>query len=545
MMSIQTTGPHPILEEAADPDPLQAYTKNKLALAARLRRLRERIVHSGKESSLRECDELLVKLAEDRFTLAIVGQFKRGKSSLMNAIIGRPLLPVGILPLTSVITVLKYGAQERLLIVRDDVALSLAVEEPMARLEEFVSAKLNHGNWKHVKTASVEVPSPFLRRGLELVDTPGIGSAIEANTATTLNFLPQCDAVLFVTGVESPLTSAELGFLEQVRRHVRKVFFVVNKIDLVAAAQRQEVLEFVARTIEKQMAGESVTVFPVSAQLGLEGKEDDSQQSGLPNLQRELARFLSEDRASTFFSSINSRLTALETRLPAQPEVADDPVSSRGHDFAADLRTRGCPACNHLTAFLFRFFSHLQYAVACRESAQQELANTNGFCPLHLWQLEGLSSAAGMSTGFAAWTQRTAQLLAARARSPRPRAPLNLVRGSAECHVCRLLQEEVQNYLVKLSAFLNSSEAQLLYAKSQGVCLRHLKGLLHALADDAIARLILSDAAKRFEEFSEDMQSYGLKVDALRRKFHNGDEKDAYLRALVHLAGAKGLCHPP
>jgi hypothetical protein len=176
----------------------------KLTLAEQLRWLMEILKKRGSDVLIHSCQELIVKLAEDRFTLAVVGQFKRGKSSLMNAIIGRELLPVGVLPLTSAITVLRFGPVERLVIVRENSIFADIV--PVSELSDFVTERGNPGNCKPVKTASLEVPLPFLRRGLEFVDTPGVGSSIEANTATTYTFLPECDAVLFVTSVDSPFT---------------------------------------------------------------------------------------------------------------------------------------------------------------------------------------------------------------------------------------------------------------------------------------------------------------------------------------------------
>jgi hypothetical protein len=166
-----------------DCDRLKEYSRIKLSLAGQLRLLREVLKKSGDDARDRQCEELMVKLAEDRFTLAVLGQFKRGKSSLMNAIIGRELLPTGVLPLTSAITVLKFGPTERLVVERE--GLQWPDTASLSQLEDYVTERGNPGNRKKVKTAVVEVPVPFLRRGLEFVDTPGVGSAIVANTATT------------------------------------------------------------------------------------------------------------------------------------------------------------------------------------------------------------------------------------------------------------------------------------------------------------------------------------------------------------------------
>ena len=97
---------------------LRAYTRDKQAVAAVVRRLDAHFRHAGDEPRAEACRELMVKLAEDRFTLAVLGQFNRGKSSLMNAIMGRQILPTGVLPLTSAITVLRFGSHEQLVVER-------------------------------------------------------------------------------------------------------------------------------------------------------------------------------------------------------------------------------------------------------------------------------------------------------------------------------------------------------------------------------------------------------------------------------------------
>jgi predicted GTPase len=302
---------NPVENKAAPPAPdsqqLRAYTKLKLAVATQLRSLLEILKKRGSEARFRRCEELMVKLAEDRFTLAVVGQFKRGKSSLMNAIIGRELLPTGVLPLTSAITVLKFGPTERVVVLRDGLQFPEIV--PVSALASYVTENGNPGNRKKVKTAMLEVPLPFLRRGLEFVDTPGVGSAIEANTATTYAFLPECDAVLFVTSVDTPFSEVELDFLGAIREQVEKIFFVLNKTDLLSDGhERDEVFKFVESEIRAEMETSRVRIFPVSSRLALTktGPPDGDgfADSGLKELQEALAMFLSCERGTVFLSAI-------------------------------------------------------------------------------------------------------------------------------------------------------------------------------------------------------------------------------------------------
>lgn len=543
---------HQVAQHNADPESLRSYTKSKLNLAARLRTVRETFKQLGSEPRLRQCDELMVKLAEDRFTLAVLGQFKRGKSSLMNAIMGRELLPVGVLPLTSAITVLRFGPKERLLITRDDVKLLFAQEEPVERLAEFVTEKENPGNCKHVKTACVELPVPFLRRGLEFVDTPGVGSAIEANTATTLKFLPECDAVLFVTSVDSPFTRVELEFLESIRQHVHKIFFIVNKMDLLNSSEHGAVLDFVRKTICKQMQSEDVKTFPVSSRLGLESKLAGDWsvglESGVPELENELARFLSNEKASVFLAVVERATQALEqkvaeTNLTAEAPPAETRIGEP--NITHDLKTRACPVCNRLSKVAFEFFARFQYDLARDEAAQQDFAEVMGFCPLHTWQLEAISSPVGASVGFTKLVEHVSKILATRARSPSNRHDaVKLIRDSAECHVCRMLREAERDYLRLLVRFIEPPEGRVAYARSQGLCLRHLGLWIPFLNNDEIAKFVLNEASRRFEQMAEDMQSFSMKTEALRRQLHNDDESDAYLRAITHLVGTRGNCQP-
>jgi predicted GTPase len=194
---------------------LRHYTLAKQEVAAVVRAAKQCFHELGLQDAERHLQEHLVQLAEDRFNLAVVGQFKRGKSTLMNAILGRDVLPTGLLPLTSAITTLCYGPTERVVLRRK--GWTVEQEVPLAQLATYITERGNPGNEQGLIEARVELPLPFLRRGLYFIDTPGIGSAHLENTATTYAFLPQMTAVIFVTSVEAPLSEAEESFLADIR----------------------------------------------------------------------------------------------------------------------------------------------------------------------------------------------------------------------------------------------------------------------------------------------------------------------------------------
>ena len=340
-------------QRQGDSEQLRNYTRKKLAIANQLRALLDVLKKRGSESHFRRCEEFMVKLAEDRFTLAVVGQFKRGKSSLMNAIIGRELLPTGVLPLTSAITILRFGTPERVIVHREDLQFPEVV--PVSALPNYVTERGNPANRRKVKAAIVEVLLPFLRRGLEFVDTPGVGSAIEANSATTYRFLPECDAVIFVTSVDSPFTEAELDFLSAIREHVRKIFFVVNKTDLLPDQhERDEVFKFIESELRAEMETAEIRIFPVSSLRALtKARSEDGEgaaSSGLEEFQEALARFLAREKAGVFLTAIidkavhlvdeESHVIELHRRAREMPEARVTRTSRFGRITMAATRQR-------------------------------------------------------------------------------------------------------------------------------------------------------------------------------------------------------------
>jgi septin family protein len=132
--------------------------------------------------------ELFSRLAEDRFNLVVVGRFSRGKTSLMNAVLGTDRLPTGIRPLTSVITTVTYGSSEKAMI--HTAGLSIPQEVRLAELPQYITEQGNSGNHRRVRIAEVQLPVELLRRGFYFIDTPGLGSPIVENTRTTERFLP-------------------------------------------------------------------------------------------------------------------------------------------------------------------------------------------------------------------------------------------------------------------------------------------------------------------------------------------------------------------
>jgi hypothetical protein len=237
--------------------------------------------------------------------------------------------------------------------------------------------------------------------------------------------------------------------------------------------------------------------------------------------------------------------------LPASLEVVpqvrrETPSAEPRNEMARDLETRGCPVCNRISKVASDFFVRWQYDLYGNEHVQQWYAANLGFCPLHTWQLEATSSPQGISRGYPPLAERLSRDLAGLSGNG-ARAAANafsLVQRADSCRACQELRECETAYIERLADLLNDLEARTLYEQSQGVCLRHLALLIEKLESEEIAQFLLKEASRHFEEFAEDMQSYSLKHDAVRRALHNQNEDDAYLRAIIHVAGAKNLFFP-
>ena len=228
----------------------------------------------GSDHVSSEAIELATRLAEGRFFVACVGQFKRGKSTLIGALIGESILPTGFVPVTAVPTVIRYGSARRARIRSKD---GRWLEIGLPELELYVSEEHNPENIKEVAGAEVFVPSPLLATGMCLVDTPGLGSVFFGNTATTQAFIPHIDAALVVTGSDPPLAGEEFALVESVAKHVSHLIIVLNKADKASDAERAAAVAFTQRLLQKRLKRESELVFEVSAveQLEKRGPERD------------------------------------------------------------------------------------------------------------------------------------------------------------------------------------------------------------------------------------------------------------------------------
>ena len=200
------------------------------------------------------CRNLLT--ANQGIDVAVLGRFKAGKSSFLNHLTGQNILPIGVVPLTAVITRLRYGPE-----VSVEVRFLNGGTKniPPSEIGLYVSEDENPDNQKQVASVVVELPALQPFAPLEFVDTPGLDSVFAHNTETTFQWLPNTGAALVAVSCDAPLSERDLELLDALHQHTPKIVLLLTKADLLTEAQRAEVRRFVS----KQLQAKGIMELPV------------------------------------------------------------------------------------------------------------------------------------------------------------------------------------------------------------------------------------------------------------------------------------------
>lgn len=226
-----------------------------------MRRLAELAADFGAEQIASAARLTADRVSAGLFYVACVGQFKRGKSTLLNALMGDAVLPTGVLPVTTAPTIIRYGDT-----FSGHVRLDADwIDIPLSALPDYVSEEKNPQNLKRVTRVEIFAPNALLKAGMCLVDTPGLGSVFEGNTATTHAFVPHIDGAIVVIGADPPLSGEELHLVQIVDQQVDNLLFVLNKADRVSEAERSAAATFAKNVLERHLKREIETIFVVSA----------------------------------------------------------------------------------------------------------------------------------------------------------------------------------------------------------------------------------------------------------------------------------------
>lgn len=204
------------------------------------------------------------RLSDRRLRVLVAGEAKRGKSTLVNALLGRDVLPTGVVPLTALPTTVVAGADEQ---VEVRFAGGRTEYWPLAALPDAVTEHGNPGNRRRIDEVTVRLDATLLAEGLEIVDTPGTGSVYAHNSAEAERVLPTLDAAVVVLTADPPVSAAELAVVRQVHEQAVTLFVVLNKIDRLDGQERKQAREFTESVLRRAL-GERLPLYEMSARAG-------------------------------------------------------------------------------------------------------------------------------------------------------------------------------------------------------------------------------------------------------------------------------------
>lgn len=254
----------------------------------------------------RQCKLLVDKLSNSNMTISVIGQFKRGKSTLSNCILGKNYMPVGIVPITSAVTKVVYGRQSAEVCFENGEIRSVEIDE----LSAYISEQENAQNKLGVKEVVIHSESDFLKNGITYVDTPGVGSFHKNNTEVAYDYMKESDAVIFLLSVDSPINQIEIDFLQSTKEYAGKFYFAVNKIDTVSTGDLEAYTRYCAGLLSEIMETSAIKLMPVSAKTG-EGVEA-LKSTILRDLSTSIREIMQESTRKKLIDIIGSALKELQ-----------------------------------------------------------------------------------------------------------------------------------------------------------------------------------------------------------------------------------------
>jgi GTP-binding protein EngB required for normal cell division len=332
---------------------------------------------------LRACAE--ISQNQGVVDIAVLGQFKAGKSSFLNSLIGAEVLPVDVLPATAVVTRIGHGEA-------NGAQLHLTSGEvrdcAIAELSAYVTEQGNPGNVKQIEAVEVQLATLAPFGGVRFVDTPGLGSVFAHNTQASMDWLPKVGGALVAIGVNQPFGEQDLKLLLEVSKHTPEVVILLTKADLVSQGQLESILEFTQHHVA-QHAGRQLLVLPYSTHSGFDAMRQEVRNHVLHDMagrHQELFTHILDHKVRAAVGSCRDYLLLAQRAAVAtaearsnlremlkQEQVSLQFVKSEIGVFTRDLKARArSGASNHFQTFRGEVQRRLQ------EGLRRDMANWKG-----------------------------------------------------------------------------------------------------------------------------------------------------------------------
>jgi GTPase SAR1 family protein len=339
------------------------YRKLVIDVCEDLSRLEDYCGELGLTSGLEMIREVKERVSNQSFSIAIVGEFKRGKSTLINALLGQEVLPTDILPCSATLNRITYGVTPSVKVTfKDGREEAVAID----RLPEYVTKLTSESEQTaaNVAEATVFYPVNYCMNNVDIIDTPGLNDD-KNMTDVTLSVLPKTDAAIMTIMATSPFSDYERDFLENklLTSDMGRVLFVVTRIDSyddeddvkrVLDSITARIEKYIMEKAEKTYGADSPEfanfkrkigkprVFGISAKQAIKGKLSGNaemlERSRFPVFERELERFLTEERGAVLIQVPLNRITACASEILQAIQMRESAIGMKKEEFEASLQ---------------------------------------------------------------------------------------------------------------------------------------------------------------------------------------------------------------
>ena len=312
----------------------------------------------AKQTGYESISETIIRIqkeySEKELMVVVCGEMRRGKSSLLTAFLEEQgLFPIDINTCTNVITIVRYGKEEKIeAIIEKQEGEDINYENFLikrADIDKYVTEYGNENNAKRVSCLNIEIPNDKLKDGFVFVDTPGIGSLNFEHAQVTYGFLPNADVLLFVSDVLNPLTNSELNFLEKSHSHCKNIVFPLTKSDEGTEKSINTIQENNLQKISEKLgiSKEEINIISVSndeKMLYIETqKEECLKNSNFQELEELIWKTIYENRIQItiipFLLRLLEELQKTKSNIHVQQETLNQDIN-KANELVEELKTK-------------------------------------------------------------------------------------------------------------------------------------------------------------------------------------------------------------
>ncbi|PPJ63947.1 dynamin family protein [Cuspidothrix issatschenkoi] len=340
-------------------DSVLEYNKIERTLISDLEKLRRFSQKLKLTKSIGLIDDVLQRIEQRTFSIAVVGEFKRGKSTFINALLGQEILPSDILPCSATLNRVTYGVKPEVKIIFKD---GNQEQIPIEKLNDYVTKLTPESEItaQSIKEAIVYYPIPYCQNNIDVIDTPGLNDD-QNMTEVTLSVLPQVDAAIMIILAQSPFSQFERDLLENklLTNDLGRVIFVVNIWDSYTPEQTERILQSVKNRIQKYVLeraenqfgkdSEEYTiykqkigtpkVFGIYIKQALEAKQKGDQnllfQSGFKQFEVALEKFLTQERGVILLEVPANRVITSSKEILTTINIQESALAMKQEEFQA------------------------------------------------------------------------------------------------------------------------------------------------------------------------------------------------------------------